>query len=89
MKRKTLLWILLFLSVVIAKAQQLKKDQIAIRSLARMWDLDMENRQGKFKFTPYKPVYVAAGRWSNNPKKVPKSENPIYSSTVPKEFNNY
>ncbi|HEA23417.1 MAG TPA: phospholipase [Pricia antarctica] len=89
MKRKNLLWMLLFLSVIIAKAQQLTKDQSELRSLSTTWDLDKENRQGNFKFTPYKPVYVTAGRWSNNPNTLPLSENPVYSSTVPKEFNNY
>ncbi|KKN46649.1 hypothetical protein LCGC14_0671020, partial [marine sediment metagenome] len=62
---------LLFLSVIIAKAQQLTKDQSELRSLSTTWDLDKENRQGNFKFTPYKPVYVTAGRWSNNPNTLP------------------
>lgn len=89
MKRKTLLSILLGLSVLIAKAQQLTQDQMALKSLSTVWDLDKETRQGNFKFTSYKPVYVTAGRWSSSPNKLPQSENPDYSSTVPRDFNNY
>lgn len=80
---------MVFLNMAISKAQQLTADQTELKSLSTLWDLDKDTRRGNFKFTSYKPVYVTAGRWSNNPNTLPQSENPLYSSTVPKAFNNY
>lgn len=35
--------------------------------------------EGTFRVTPYKPLYVTAGRWSSDPNEKPVSENPAYN----------
>lgn len=89
MIKRTLLLITIALSYVNVQAQTLAENPSELKSLSERWDLDKENRQGTFKLTSYKPIYVTAGRWSNNPNTLPQSENPDFSSTEPKEFNNY
>ena len=49
------------------------------RSLSDRWELDSATRKGTFLVTAYKPLYVTAGRWSNNPNEQPVSENPNYN----------
>lgn len=58
-------------------------------TLAERWELGSENNKGLFLITPYKPVYVTAGRWSNSPNNQPKSENPLYSLPFKVKYNNY
>lgn len=58
-------------------------------SLSERWELDTASRKGTFLVTPYKPVYITAGRWSNKPNEMPVSENPAYSATEPAEYGNY
>ncbi|REE27514.1 phospholipase A1 [Winogradskyella pacifica] len=87
--KKIAVFIILVLSISISKAQELEENEIGLKSLSEIWDLDKETKQGVFKLRSYKPVYVTAGRRSNNPNKLPYSENPDFSSTIPKEFNNY
>jgi phospholipase A1 len=59
------------------------------QTLSQRWELDSVNRKGTFLITPYKPIYVTAGRWSSNPNTQPTSENPLYSSTTAVDYNNY
>ena len=49
------------------------------RSLSDRWELDSTTRKGTFIVTPYKPLYVTAGRWSTDPNEKPVSENPKYN----------
>lgn len=63
----------------------LKKQQ----SMAERWELEPIHHKGVFIVTPYKPVFVTAGRHSNNPNKRPHSENPLYSLRFPVNYNNY
>ncbi|GAB4038209.1 phospholipase A [Spirosoma jeollabukense] len=49
------------------------------RSLSDRWELDSATQKGTFLITPYKPVYVTAGRWSSDPNEHPVSENPNYT----------
>ncbi|MBO0933731.1 phospholipase A [Fibrella aquatilis] len=51
-------------------------------SLTERWELDSTSRRGTFLLTPYKPMYVTAGRWSNDPNGQPVSENPDYSYPI-------
>ena len=51
-------------------------------TLSERWELDSATRRGTFLVTPYKPVYVTAGRWSTDPNGQPISENPTYSLPV-------
>ena len=63
----------------------LKKPQ----SLAERWELERKYHKGVFIITPYKPVYVTAGRYSDNPNTQPTSENPNYSLPYKINYNNY
>jgi phospholipase A1 len=58
-------------------------------TMAERWELGDNNHKGFFIITPYKPVYVTAGRYSTNPNGRPTSENPKYSLPFPIEYNNY
>lgn len=58
-------------------------------SMAERWELGDENHKGLFLITPYKPVYVTAGRWSSNPNTKPTSENPLYTLPFRVPYNNY
>ncbi|MCX6219188.1 phospholipase A [Spirosoma sp.] len=51
----------------------------AFRSLSDRWELDSTTQKGTFLVTAYKPLYVTAGRWSNDPNEHPISENPDYT----------
>ncbi len=64
-------------------------DKIIAKSITERWELDSASQRGTFRLTSYKPFYVTAGRWSNNPNNFPASENPDYAVTEPFEFNNY
>ena len=58
-------------------------------SLAERWELDSASNKRTFLVTPYKPVYVTAGRWSNSPNDQPTSENPTYSLPIKLNYGNY
>lgn len=58
-------------------------------TMAERWELGPENHKGFFLITPYRPVYVTAGRWSNDPNEKPTSENPDYSLPFKVPYNNY
>ncbi|MEO5888829.1 MAG: hypothetical protein ABIQ31_01190 [Ferruginibacter sp.] len=49
------------------------------KKMSERWELTPEDRNGLFVITPYRPVYVTAGRFSDNPNQQPVSENPAYS----------
>ncbi len=59
------------------------------QTMSERWELDSFNQRGTFLITPYKPVYVTAGRRSNNPNIQPTSENPNYSLPFKVDYNNY
>ncbi|CAN5597533.1 hypothetical protein BH11BAC3_BH11BAC3_43760 [soil metagenome] len=59
------------------------------QTMSERWELDSANQRGTFLVTPYKPVYVTAGRWSNNPNAQPTSENPNYTLPFKVDYNNY
>ena len=89
MTRFLLLPVLFLLSLPVLNAQELIDEPQAIRDLSTVWDLDSANKQGTFKLTAYKPIYVTAGRWSNHPNTQPFSENPEHSVTEPTAYNNF
>jgi phospholipase A1 len=63
----------------------LKKQQ----TMTERWELDAAHHKGVFIITPYKPVFVTAGRYSDNPNTRPTSENPLYSLPFKVNYNNY
>ncbi|MEO6135018.1 MAG: phospholipase A [Ginsengibacter sp.] len=58
-------------------------------TMAERWELGPENNKGLFLITSYRPVYVTAGRWSNDPNEKPTSENPAYTLPFKVPYNNY
>lgn len=58
-------------------------------TMEQRWELGKENNKGLFLVTPYRPVYITAGRWSNNPNTQPTSENPAYSLPFKVPYNKY
>ncbi|RYZ28064.1 MAG: phospholipase, partial [Sphingobacteriales bacterium] len=57
--------------------------------MTECWELDAAHHRGVFLITPYKPVFVTAGRRSDKPNRLPTSENPVYSQPTPINYNNY
>ena len=82
----TILFIFCF-SFLKAQAQKapLFEEKLNAHRLTDRWELDSATQRGTFLITPYKPVYITAGRQSSNPNEQPFSENPLYSS--PTKFN--
>jgi phospholipase A1 len=62
------------------------KDAVIEKSLSERWELDEEDKNGTFKLTFYKPIYVLPVRWSSDPNQLTQSENPDNSFT---EVQNY
>ena len=66
-------------AAVYAQADPIFTEKPVFRSLSDRWELDSATRKGTFRITPYKPLYVTAGRWSTDPNEKPVSENPKYN----------
>lgn len=62
------------------------EDDIIEKTMSERWEIDDEDKNGTFKLTFYKPIYVLPLRWSSNPNELPQSENPENSFT---EAQNY
>lgn len=87
-----LLLTFVYTAVSLGVLSQPVKDSGFIKKSSTMverWELDDEHHKGFFLVTPYKPVYVTAGRRSNNPNRQPQSENPLYSQTENTNYNHY
>lgn len=80
----------LFICLVVSFASQSQsffgEDDVIEKTLSERWELDDEDKNGTFKLTFYKPIYILPARWSNNPNELPQSENPDNSFT---ETQNY
>jgi len=63
-------------------------NQVIDKTLSERWELDDKDKNGTFKLTFYKPVYVLPVRWSSDPNELPKSENPENSFTEKQNYNN-
>ena len=59
------------------------------QSMSERWELSHKYHRGVFTVTPYKPVFVTAGRRSDKPNTRPFSENPLYSQPDEIDYNNY
>ncbi|PSR53283.1 phospholipase [Adhaeribacter arboris] len=78
-----------FLSKVNAQDAPLFTKKLDVHSLSERWELDSATKKGTFLITPYKPVYITAGRWSSNPNEQPVSENPKYSLPFKVDYGKY
>lgn len=74
---------------LIAQRTPLFDEKLNAHSLSERWELDSLTQKGTFLITPYKPVYITAGRWSDSPNERPRSENPNYSLPFQVDYGNY
>jgi phospholipase A1/A2 len=89
MKKKQLLSFLsfLFITHLLAQGSHHKHLDIIKKSYSQKWELDSIDKKGTFRLVSYKPMYITAGRISNNPNEKPVSENPKYAATEKEIFN--
>lgn len=59
------------------------------KNYSERWELDSIHRNGTFRLMSYKPIFVTAGRWTSRPNNLPQSENPNFSATEEKNYNQY
>ena len=69
--------------------EPMKQTDIISKTYSQQWELDSIHKNGTFRLISYKPIYLSAGRWSDNPNEKPYSENPEYSATEAQDFNQY
>ncbi|SEA40564.1 phospholipase A1 [Flavobacterium gillisiae] len=72
---KLSVFLLLFSFTVSAQVQALFNSKTQLRNMTERWELDTTSVRGTFLVTPYKPMFVLPGRWSNNPNEKPTSGN--------------
>ncbi len=86
-----ILFLFVFFIVLKANSQDLPaiEDKVYLKTLSQRWELNKEDKKGTFRLVSYKPFYITAGRRTDNPNEQPFSENPDYSSTESKPYNNY
>lgn len=65
-----------------------EKDAVIEKSLSERWELDDEHKNGTFKLTFYKPIYVLPVRWSSDPNELPQSGNPDNSFDEAQNYDN-
>lgn len=80
---------LLFFSTACAQSNSLFNRYSGRQTLSERWELDSNTKRGTFIVTPYKPVFVTAGRKSSNPNEQPTSETPGYTLPFPVPYNQY
>lgn len=89
--KKIIIGIVLFLAIgQQSKAQSSSQDTLDIikKTYDQLWELGERNQKGTFRLVSYKPIYVTAGRISDNPNEKPTSENPSYTAIESEDFNN-
>lgn len=88
---KYLLFLPLLFFAFHAEAQEIITPQAKIisQTLSQRWELDSADKKRTFRLNYYKPFYITAGRWSNNPNFQPQSENPDFSVPEASPYNNY
>ena len=91
--KPTRLFILIIACMPVLHLMAQKSDNIGLayksKTMEDRWELGRQNHKGLFVITPYRPVYVTAGRWSNSPNTKPTSENPDYTLPFRINYNNY
>lgn len=79
---------MLLLTSVAANSQiQALNSKTQIRTMTERWELDTTAIRGTFLLTPYKPIYIIAGKYSSNPNEQPHSENDSPEYIVPEGIN--
>lgn len=79
----------LILSFTMQSQSHFGYNQNTDKNLSERWELDDKDKNGTFKLTFYKPIYVLPVRWSSDPNELPQSENPENSFTEKQNFNNF
>ena len=86
MKRVGFLFIILIYTHNILGQGFFEGSDIISKTYSQRWELDSIDKKGTFRLVSYKPIYVTAGRVSNNPNERPTSENPAYTATETEEY---
>lgn len=89
---KLFLIVILFFGISLGMNAQVILDSIPgtiNKTYSERWELDSIHRNGTFRLMSYKPIFVTAGRWSSRPNNLPQSENPNFSATEEKNYNQY
>ena len=84
-------FLLLFSSLsATAQIQALFNNKTQLRNMTERWELDTTAVRGTFLLTPFKPIYILPGRWSNNVNEQPHSGNvsPDYIAPAGVNYNN-
>lgn len=83
------LLIFCFLISFLSKSQSyFGHDNVIEKTLSERWELDQKDKNGTFKLTFYKPIYILPARWSSKPNELPQSENPANSFDDKQNYNN-
>ncbi len=72
-----------------AQNKDIALDRENHETFSQRWELEPRYNRGTFVVTPYKPVFVTAGRWSSYPNDKPTSENPEYSLPNATHYDNF
>ena len=83
------IYFFLFCCNAFSQADDIFRKETYRQTMSQRWELDSIYRRKTFVITPYKPIYVTAGRWSSKPNRQPMSGNPAYSLPSPVDYNNY
>jgi phospholipase A1 len=75
--------------IVQAQSNLIFSGNRTFQTMTERWELDSPSRRSTFLVSPYKPVYVTAGRKSSKPNQQPTSENPLYSLPFAVPYNKY
>ncbi|WP_445159221.1 phospholipase A [Mesohalobacter salilacus] len=57
--------------------------------MSERWELDKIDKNGTFKLTFYKPIYILPIRWTSSPNELPQSENPENSVEVKQDYDKF
>lgn len=79
----------LFTIPVFSQDLLLTDNKFLAKTMSQRWELDEPDKLGTFRLTSYNPFYITAGRRTNSPNTLPQSENPLYSASESKPYNNY
>ena len=85
---KFISFLLLLTSILSTAQSKFLTNRTQTRTMTERWELDTTATRGTFLLTPYKPIYILAGKYSSNPNDKPQSENDAPEYIIP-EGENY
>ncbi|RRO24038.1 phospholipase [Flavobacteriaceae bacterium 14752] len=79
----------LFVSFLSKSQSHFGYDNVIEKTLSERWELDKIDKNGTFKLTFYKPIYILPIRWTSSPNELPQSENPENSVEVKQDYDKF